>query len=130
MRKAPAVCRTTDAMRCYENIDDMRITHINIVHFYPKLPEVGTRGIEGKEERKARMTGRCCAPPSRTKGLARLGGGDDHRMPAGICRPRMPQVSTMMATVMAPPAGKRILPWRCGALVATGALGLGGRHQD
>jgi hypothetical protein len=76
------------------------------------------------------MTGRCHAPPSRTRCLARLGGDDDHRMHACICSPRRTKVSTMMSTVMSAPAGESILPWRFCAPVATGALCLGGRHKD
>jgi hypothetical protein len=39
-------------------------------------------------------------------------------------------MSTGMSTVMSAVAGKGILPLRFCAPVATGALGLGGRHKD
>jgi hypothetical protein len=35
--------------------------------YFTEISKVGKRVIEGKEEQKDRMTGRCHAPPSRTK---------------------------------------------------------------
>jgi hypothetical protein len=113
------------------------------VHRRVRLATVRSSGSEGRGEKASEVqpTMRTEAPetpPSLRWGVARLGGDQTHRRHALLYGSRRPQVSTkmspmmapVMAPVMAPMAGERILSLRVCALVASGALGVGGRHHD
>ena len=93
------------------------------------------RGEKKSEDQPAMRTEPRETSPSRRWGVARLDGDKTHRMQALLYGSRMTQVSTKMAPMMAAMmalalAGERILSLRVCALVASGALGFGGRENN